>query len=105
MLSREKLIGFTILAVIAFLAALTIGYFVLFRGKGDTSSTKKPPTDSVKTIEVWGIFDDSDVYEPMFAAYEKPIPTSICDTKNLSGMIMNPRSLTRLLRAADLISL
>lgn len=74
MLTRNKLIGFIILAVAAFLVALIIVYFVLFGSGGDDNPTTTPGSRTT-TLEIWGLFDDSDVFEPMISAYKKTHPT------------------------------
>lgn len=73
MLTRSKLIIFVVMAVVAFLAALAIGYLILFGGGDGPGPTVVPPVKTT-TLEIWGLFDDSDVYEPMFAAYKKTNP-------------------------------
>lgn len=70
MFSRSKLIIFSIVGIFAFLLALTAGYFLIFGGKKEPAPT---PTKTI-TLEVWGLFDDSDIYEPIFEAYQKKFP-------------------------------
>lgn len=73
MLTRSKLIIFIIIGVVAFLGALAAAYFLIFGGDGGENP---PPAPAQKPIvlEVWGLFDDSDIYEPIFSAYTKTNP-------------------------------
>lgn len=67
MLTRSKLIIFGSIGLAAFLLALTAGYFLIFGGKKEPAPT---PAKTI-TLEVWGLFDDSDIYDPIFEAYQK----------------------------------
>lgn len=74
MYTRSQLIVFGIVATLAFLSALVIGYFVLFGGPKIPVSPTPPGGPPAITLEVWGVFDDADVYEPIFNAYTKIHP-------------------------------
>lgn len=70
MLTRSKLIIFSSIGLVAFLLALTAGYFLIFGGGEENT----PPPAKTIALEVWGLFDDSDIYEPIFQAYQKTRP-------------------------------
>lgn len=67
MFTKTKLLIFAGIGAFAFLLALIAGYFLLFGGGQDTVTP--PPRPANITLEMWGLFDDSDVYEPIIEAY------------------------------------
>lgn len=72
---RTKLIILGIVGFFAFLLALLAAYLILFSGEEPKRPVQKPPGETTTILEIWGLFDDSDIYDPVIQAFEKARPS------------------------------
>lgn len=74
MYSRTQIILFSVVGGLLGIGAIVGVYFLVFGSGGNGVIPTVLPPPAQKTIEIWGLFDDSDVYQPIIDAYHERNP-------------------------------
>ncbi len=74
MYSRTQIILFGVIGIVLGIGVIIGVYFLVFGGRDNGTIPTVLPPPSQKTIEIWGLFDDSDVYQPIIDAYHERNP-------------------------------